>query len=329
MKALIHAWHHDNFVSKALAPLAWLFGLIVMLRRIAYRCGLRPVAQLPVPVIVVGNISVGGTGKTPLVVWIIRALQEAGYRPGIISRGYGGKAITSPMRVVAASDPAKVGDEPVLLARQCHCPIAVCSDRVAAARMLVDSGDCDILVSDDGLQHYALGRDIEIAVIDGLRRFGNGRLLPAGPLREPQRRLRHVDCIVTTGTAQVGEFPMALNAHCAVSLRYQTDKRPLAYLAGRQAHAIAGIGHPARFFTLLREHGIHVIEHAYPDHFPFQAKHITFDDDIPVLMTEKDAVKCQRFAQECHWYIPVEASLPSEFHLRFFELLKTLRPAAA
>lgn len=322
MKALVDAWYHDNYLSKLLAPVASLFGVAVALRRAAYRNGLRHITQLPIPIIVVGNISVGGTGKTPLVIWLVKALQEAGYRPGIISRGYGGEAATSPMRVVAISDPAKVGDEPVLLARRCHCPIAVCVDRVAAARLLVESGECDILVADDGLQHYALGRDIEIAVVDGARRFGNGRLLPAGPLREPESRLREVDCVVTAGNALPGEFAMTLHASKALSLCFRTDQRPLSYLAGRQAHAIAGIGNPARFFSMLRDHGIHVIEHAYPDHFPFQAHHITFDDGIPVLMTEKDAVKCERFAQDQHWFIPVEASLTPEFHAKLLSLLK-------
>lgn len=321
MKALLDAWYKKSFLSNLLVPIAMLFGIVVALRRAAYRVGLLPIAKLSVPVIVVGNITVGGAGKTPLVIWLVKALQEAGYRPGIISRGYGGKTIATPVRVVALSDPGKVGDEPVLLARRCQCPIAVCSDRVAAGRLLVDSGDCDILVADDGLQHYRLWRDIEIAVIDGARRFGNGRMLPAGPLREPQSRLRNVDYIVTTGNAQAGEFAMALQAGKAVSLRFQADQRPLSYLAGRQAHAIAGIGNPARFFTLLRDYGIHVIEHAYPDHFPFQAHHINFDDGIPVLMTEKDAVKCERFAQDHHWFIPVEASLAPEFHAKLFSLL--------
>lgn len=273
-------------------------------RRYAYRNRRR---CLPTPVIVVGNISVGGNGKTPLVIYLVERLRANGRAPGIVSRGYGGRANT-PQAVSPDSDPRQVGDEAVLLAGRCRCPVVVGKDRVAAAQALLLDYACDVVVADDGLQHYALARDIEIAVIDGQRRFGNGFCLPAGPLREPPRRLREVDWVVGNGSAKAGEILMTLHAEHAHRLSEAKESRALRGFRV-PVHAIAGIGNPQRFFTTLREHGLTLYEHPFPDHHRFSAGDLDFGDDLPILMTEKDAVKCRPWASERCWYVPVCARL--------------------
>lgn len=305
-----------------LLPFSALFRVIVAARRWAYRHGVKKSERLPVPVIIVGNITVGGTGKTPLVIWLIGRLVQAGYRPGIITRGYGGQAKSWPQAVTADIDPTWVGDEPVLLAQRCCCPIVAGPDRIQDARQLLAREGCDVIVSDDGLQHYRLQRDIEIAVIDGERRFGNGRCLPAGPLREPLTRLQDVDFVVANGSSQAGEHLMTLNQGRARALNRSDVTAALADFGRDKVHAVAGIGHPQRFFDQLRQAGLQVIEHAFPDHYPYQAKDLQFNDDLPVLMTEKDAVKYYRYASDRHWYVPVEAQLPSEFEQQLLAKLQ-------
>ena len=302
-------WYRKTPLTLLLLPLSWLFCAVALVRRWVYRAGLLKVERLPVPVVVVGNISVGGTGKTPMVAWLVALLRREGFRPGIVSRGYGGKARHWPQQVRPDSDPQMVGDEAVLLARRCRCPMAVGPDRPAAARALLEYSDCDIIISDDGMQHYRLGRDVEIAVVDGVRRFGNGHCLPAGPLREPLRRLRTVDMVVANGTAGPREYAMKLQPASLCNLQQPERTRPVQKLAGQQVHAVAGIGNPRRFFELLGSYGLDVIEHPFPDHHPFCAEDIRFGDGLPVLMTEKDAVKCQTFAAENDWYLPVDAQL--------------------
>ena len=313
MTGLESHWYRKTPLTLLLLPLSWLFCAVAMLRRRAYAAGLLKVERLAVPVIVVGNISVGGTGKTPLVAWLVNWLREQGYRPGIVSRGYGGGARHWPQQVRPDSDPRMVGDEAVLLARRCRCPMAVGPDRPAAAQALLEHADCDIVVSDDGLQHYRLGRDVEIAVVDGVRRFGNGHCLPAGPLREPVSRLRSVDLVIANGTAGPREYAMRLQPAALRKLQDPEVTRPLAQFEGQRVHAVAGIGNPRRFFELLKSHGLEVIEHSFPDHHPYTAGDLRFGDgggdDLPVLMTEKDAVKCQAFAAPNHWYLPVDAQL--------------------
>lgn len=322
MKRLDHYWYSTNPVAVLLLPLSWLFCLAVMLRRAAYRTGLLKTARLPVPVIVVGNISVGGTGKTPLVVWLAAFLKQHGYRPAIVSRGYGGQTREYPLFVMPDSDPRLAGDEAVLLVRRCGCPMAVAPDRVAAARKVLEAG-CDIIISDDGLQHYRLGRDIEIAVIDGARRLGNGRCLPAGPLREPPGRLRRVDLIVVNGgPAATGQFEMHLRSGALRNLADEGVTRDPADFRGQTVHAVAGIGHPARFFGHLRRLGLDIVEHAFPDHHPFAAQDLRFGDNAPIIMTEKDAVKCRGFANESCWYLPVAAELSGDFGERLMGLLE-------
>ena len=314
-------WYGKSVLAVLLAPLAWLYCAGMRLRTAAYRSGILASARVGVPVIVVGNISVGGTGKTPLVVWIARFLASQGLRPGIISRGYRGRAQKWPQQVRPDSDPIMVGDEPVLIARTTGCPVAADPDRLRAARTLVSHVECDVLVSDDGLQHLAMGRDVEIAVIDGTRRHGNGRCLPAGPLREPVSRLDSVDLVVTNGPALDGEFAMRLVAEPAESLSEASLTRPLEGFVDEPVHAICGIGVPERFFRTLERAGLTLIRHAFPDHYDFRAADIVFDDSLAVLMTEKDAVKCRRFADSRHWSVPVRAELPQTFGVRLMSLL--------
>ncbi len=309
-------------------PGAWLrlasgaYRAVTGLRRGLYRAGLLPRYRPPVPVIVVGNVTVGGTGKTPLVIRLARLLREAGHRPGIVSRGYGGMARTWPQQVRADSDPRMVGDEPVLIARHAGCPMAVGPDRRACARALVVHHDIDCLISDDGLQHYPLARDLEIAVVDGERRLGNGRCLPAGPLREPPGRLHEVDFIIVNGgQAHAHEVPMRL---VPVALRAVADPhraRPLEDLRGLEVDAVAGIGHPGRFFATLRELGARVREHPFPDHHRYRREDLAGLPG-PIVMTEKDAVKCAGIVPADAWYLEVTAHLPDEFRTRFLRRLK-------
>jgi len=291
-------------------PLMVPYSGMVRLRGWLYRSGVLRSVRLPVPVVVVGNLSVGGTGKTPLTIAMVEALRARGYRPGVVSRGHGGSQ-REPLLLGDAPDPAHVGDEPCLI-HAGGAPVAVGRDRPAAARLLLDAG-CNVLVADDGLQHYRLARDVEICVIDGMRRFGNRRLLPAGPLREPMSRLQRVDLRVCNGVvAETGEYLMQLRGGDVVALG-DGRRQPLASFSGQQVHAVAAIGNPQRFFDSLRAVGIEVIEHAFADHHPFAAADLAFADDLPVLMTDKDAVKCQRFAQPNWWRVPVHAELPPAF----------------
>jgi len=297
-------WSKRHPLGLLLWPLSLLFGTLAGVRRLLFRLGLLRRHRVGVPVIVVGNISVGGTGKTPLVVWLARHLERRGLRPGIVTRGYGGGATRWPQQVRGDSDPTAVGDEPVLLARRTGCPVAAGPDRVAAARALLQFHDCDVVISDDGLQHYALARDLEIVVVDGVRRLGNGRLLPAGPLREGAWRLRRADLVVVNGEGGPGEYSARMRPEQVRNLRGAAP-RSLNDFAGRRVHAVAGIGNPERFFAMLEKAGLEVQRHPFPDHHRFTASDLDFGDLDPVLMTEKDAVKCEAFSQPDHWYVPI------------------------
>lgn len=320
-------WYSRNAMSLALWPLSQLFGVITALRRWCYRLGLLRTHRFDVPVIVVGNISVGGTGKTPLVIWLARYLREQGFKPGIVSRGYGGKAANWPQQVRPDSDPVVVGDEPVLLARRTGCPLTVGPDRPAAVRALLAHRDCDIVISDDGLQHYALGRSLEIVVLDGERGIGNGWLLPAGPLRERPARLAQVDLVIANGGAEdVSGFRMQLAQPQVASLSDAETVQPLVDWRGRRVHAVAGIGYPERFFRMLEGVGLQIERHHFPDHHAFIAGDLVFADDAPVLMTEKDAVKCSRLPKrERYWAVRVEAQPDAGFVEKLNELIKGLK----
>jgi len=306
----VQSWLNRIWYERAappwwLMPLSLGYGAVSGLRRFV-STQLRRSTRLSRPVIIVGNLSVGGTGKTPLVCWLVARLGERGFKPGVVTRGYGGSSTT--VRLIEPSDdPRVVGDEPVLLARRTGVPVAVGRNRPAAAQLLVGAG-CDVIVSDDGLQHYALARDCEIVVIDGDRRFGNGWLLPAGPLRETRSRLSVAHAVVVNGGRALleGALSMRLEAKSAVAVDCGRVM-PLQTFAGKAVHAIAGIGNPERFFNMLRAHGIEVIGHPLADHARMRSQDIVFADDKPVLMTEKDAVKCKGLADERHWYVPVSA----------------------
>jgi tetraacyldisaccharide 4'-kinase len=318
-------WYRDARPPWPLRLLATVFGAALRARTMVQRRGWPAVQRLPRPVIVVGNLTVGGTGKTPLVAWLCGQLRAAGWRPGVISRGFGGSGSRSgaAMRVEPHSDPALVGDEAVLLRARTGAPVAVCRERVRAARLLLGDG-VDVLIADDGLQHLRLPRCFEIVVVDAARGFGNGYLLPAGPLREPVERLARTDALVVQGGAAVlpryeslargACFAMQLHGEElrpvdeAGTERHGEPGRALATLSGQRVHAIAGIGHPQRFFAQLRAAGIEPIEHPYPDHARFRPADLEFADGLPVLMTEKDAVKCRTFGGTGRWYLPVTAS---------------------
>ena len=335
-------WYSNHPLGLVLAPLSWVFCSVASLRRWAYQVNLLKQHTLSVPVIIVGNITVGGTGKTPLVIWLANYLKKQGYQPGIVSRGYKGQAHRWPQQVRPDSDPHVVGDEAILLASHTDCPIAVAPQRILAVNTLLEKYNCNVIISDDGLQHYAMPRDIEISVLDEVRRYGNRRCLPAGPLREPIRRLKKIDFLVVKGPAlrnqfstamganntkavSVAEFPMHYNIGLLQHLKYPKLNQTLAEFRGKTVHAVAGIGHPNRFFNRLRDHGLKLRCHEFPDHHAYQESDVVFNDDFPVIMTEKDAVKCRQFATKHHWYLPIEATLPDLFGEQLLRKLKRIQ----
>jgi tetraacyldisaccharide 4'-kinase len=307
---LLKHWQHLTWISVALLPLAAVFAIISGARRFAYRRGWLAATRLPAPVVIVGNISVGGTGKTPLVIWLVRELRARGLAPGLVSRGYRGAGLLT--EVGPEADPEAVGDEPALLARRSRCPLWVGHDRAAAARALLEHNpEVNVIVSDDGLQHYRLARDFEIAVIDGVRGLGNGFLLPAGPLREPASRLAEVDAVVVngddSGPGDSNRFAMSLEGATFYNLLKPDRSRDPADFDSDRVHAVAGIGNPDRFFAHLRSLGMSFVEHPFPDHHRYRPIDLAFAGIDPVLMTEKDAIKCAHFARENWWVLPVDA----------------------
>lgn len=320
-QALARAWQQGHPALALLAPLSGLYALIAGLRRWLYRIGLLRVQHFPVPVVVVDNISVGGTGKTPLTLALVERLRAQGFRPGVVSRGYGGHAEKYPLRLRESTTAAQVGDEPLLLFRRTGVPVVVDPLRTRAVQHLLQENACDVVLCDDGLQHYALGRDIEIAVVDGARGFGNGRRLPAGPLREPVARLRDVDYVVVNGAGEVlwpGAWHMQLQAQAWQPLKQAGGEPPRP---PARVHAVAGIGHPERFFSQLQAQGFEVVPQAFPDHHVYGAEDLAFHDSLPVVMTEKDMVKCQALPLQNAWYVPVRAELPESFYEALFKQL--------
>jgi tetraacyldisaccharide 4'-kinase len=313
-------WERVTAVSAALYPLSLLFGLAVLARRGAYRSGVLRAARLSAPVIVVGNITVGGAGKTPLVAWVAGFLRQHGFTPGIVSRGYGGTR-AEPQRVMPDSDPHACGDEPVLLARRCACEVWTGADRAAAVRALLAAQPaCNVVVSDDGLQHYALARNAELCVVDAARGLGNGWLLPAGPLREPASRLDACDAVVLNddgahaapslppvSQGSAPRFAMRLEGHEFRNVLNPAHRVGVERFRGKRVHAVAGIGHPQRFFRHLQALGLDFTAHAFPDHHRYTSSELAFSGAEAVVMTEKDAVKCMRFNAETHWMLAVDA----------------------
>ncbi len=329
MPRLDYYWYRKNAVANLLRPLSWCFRGLVNVRRALYRFALLRRVRLPVPVIVVGNISVGGTGKTPMVIALVALLIKQGYRPGIITRGYGGEQTSQPIMVATDSDPYRVSDEAVLLAQRTQCLVAACPDRIASSQLLLSKG-CDIIVSDDGLQHYRLERDIEIAVIDAARGLGNGYCLPAGPLREPKKRLDSVDFVVFNADSQTNgaHYTMTLRSHAPRCL-FSDEERSIESFSHTAVHAIAAIGNPQRFYHSLKRLGLSVIEHSFPDHYRYTEQDICFDDGYPVFMTEKDAVKCRKIAQgDRYWVISIDAVLDERLSSSLLSALpKNIKPS--
>ncbi|WP_374356127.1 tetraacyldisaccharide 4'-kinase [Thermomonas sp.] len=333
------AWWHDGSTPPLHARLlAALYGNLAALRRGGYRAGWLRKRKAGVPVIVVGNIVAGGTGKTPLVIALVERLGAEGWTPGIASRGHGREDEATPRWVDATSTAAQVGDEPLLIARVTGARVRVDRDRVAAAKALAAAG-CDVVVCDDGLQHYRLARDLEIEVQDARRRYGNGRLLPAGPLREPVERaadcdfrvlnlgvateddaLRHAGLPASGGHGALGEWPMRLHVGAAQPLQ-GGRAQALSTFAGQRVHAVAGIGDPERFFAMLRDAGIAIVPHAFPDHHAYVADDFAFASKLPILMTVKDAVKCAGMVDAQAFMVPVDAVLPEAFWMALLDRL--------
>ena len=317
---LLERWYRPKPVLW-LRPLEALFRLLAALRRWAYDSGLLKTLSAGVPVLVVGNITVGGTGKTPLVLHLAQVLKRRGVRVGIVSRGYGGKG---ELRLVKPDSlAADVGDEPVLLARRSGVPVYVGPDRVAAARQLV-ALRVQCIISDDGLQHYRLARQVQIAVLDGRRGLGNGACLPAGPLREPAQRLGQMDLVVVNGGEAEnipGAVVMNLEPDGVLPVNGKDSPRTLESFAGETVHAMAGIGNPERFFENLRRQGISVLPRPMSDHSAIVASDLVFPDKLEILMTEKDAVKCTGYSGTKAWYVPVAARFSEPDHARLNNLL--------
>jgi len=321
-------WFEGAPVPPVAGLLEPVYAGALKLRAGLFRLHLLRRRRAPVPVIVVGNVTVGGTGKTPMTIALVQRLRASGWNPGVASRGYGRNDEATPRWVDMQTAPADGGDEPVLIARRTGARVRVDRDRVAAARALAAEG-CDIVVCDDGLQHYRLRRDLEIEVIDGRRRYGNGRLLPAGPLREPAERAARCDFrVVNGGSAGFGEWAMTLRSERALPM---AGGKPLALQAfgGHRVHAVAGIGNPARFFDMLRDYGIGVVPHAFDDHHAYTPEDLQFGSELPVLMTEKDAVKCAPFAGDWTYSVPIDAELPEAFWVALDARLGSLREQAA
>ncbi|OXY82407.1 tetraacyldisaccharide 4'-kinase [Oceanimonas doudoroffii] len=316
----MQAWYRGAPWLWLLWPLSLLFGLVSGLRRCLFRHGLKAAYRAPVPVMVVGNLTVGGNGKTPMVIWLVEWLRKQGYNPGVISRGYGGNSDHYPLVLSNTTRAEQAGDEPVLIFKRTGCPVVVGPKRAEAAATLAGLG-ADIIISDDGLQHYALARDIELVVVDGKRRFGNGRLLPMGPLREGKWRLASVDAVINNGgPGDAGEYAMTL-APGELQPVSATGEPPAP---GARVHAMAGIGHPPRFFTTLNEQGFILDKQlALADHKAVSPAQLAGLADAPLLMTEKDAVKWPG-GHDNGWYLPVNARLPTEFEHMLSSRLKEL-----
>ena len=310
-EVILTAWRRKNVLFYlVLTPLSWLFALLTSIRRFAYQEGFFKSYALPVPVIVVGNINVGGSGKTPVVMWLVAQLTKNGYSPAVISRGYGG-SVKLPTSVNASTSASLVGDEPVLIKNRCNCPVWVGVNRVEVATALLQAHpECNVIISDDGLQHYRLKRDIEIAVVDSEHHEKNARLLPAGQLREPLKRLNSVDAIVCNGQKSDESFyQMQLVGARFYNLANVETPAVAADFKHKTIKAIAGIGKPARFFEHLLQLGMTFVSVSFDDHYAFCAEDLAKIDCDVLIMTEKDAVKCKPFAQAHHWVLPVEASI--------------------
>ena len=316
------AWYRGDRWLWLLRPLEWLFRLLAALRRRLYRSGIISSYRAPLPIVVVGNITVGGTGKTPVVIALVEALQAKGLRPGVVSRGYGATNADFPHRLSESSDARQSGDEPLLIHRRTQVPCVVDSDRANAVQVLLRHNELDLVICDDGLQHYALARDFEIAVVDATRRLGNGFCLPAGPLREPASRLLSVDKVLYRGSDSAAD---GVRYEPKVWVNLQTgEQRPLdEFSGGVLALALAGIGQPQQFYSTLDSLGVTYQIRGFPDHHSYTAQDFAALDESLVLMTEKDAVKCQSLAGPNAWYLQIDALLPGAAVAAVLQLVRS------
>lgn len=301
-------WYTRNFISTFLLPMSWLFRGVVVCRRAYYRIRNSSVNAPNSYTIVVGNISVGGTGKTPFVIWLAKKIKSKNLSVGIVTRGYKRESKDEIIEVQADSSPLNVGDEAFILAQKAACPVVVSANRKKAVELLESKYNVDVVLSDDGLQHYNMPRNYEIVVVDGDRGFGNGRCLPAGPLREPISRINSCDLVVNNGVDDSIKSYFEIIYADVVSLCSDTIRKPIMNLKDFTVHAVAGIGNPDRFFKMLRSVGLNIIEHRFPDHYVYKESDLKFSDNYPVIMTEKDAVKCKNFTTSDSWYLPISIS---------------------
>ena len=319
---LLKKWSTRNWLTIILLPVSLLYRLVISKKRKAFITN--PPKKHPLPIIVVGNIYVGGTGKTPVVIHLVNLLKENGYKPAVISRGYGA-SIDNPLMVNSGSNAQQTGDEPLLIYSNCKVPVVVNPDRNGSVNFILENCDCDIIVSDDGLQHYALNRDVELVVFDAQKGIGNGFLLPAGPLREPLSRLSDTDFTLINGSSsfldggcfdRVNQFFLDIELAVNMASGESISLKELGQ-NNTKIHAVAGIGNPERFFAQLEQHGLEITRHPYGDHFPYTEQTIDFVDGYPVVMTEKDAVKCMEFAKQDWWMVPAQVRFKGDFDSQF------------
>jgi len=301
-----------GFVNYLLLPISAIFYLISIIRRYCYQLGLFNINQFDKPVIVVGNITAGGSGKTPIVIALCNCLNAQGKKVGVVSRGYGGSHTKGSVEVTSATSPSVSGDEPLLIKLSTNCVVMVNRDRSQAVNDLLTQHDIDVVVSDDGLQHYAMGRDVEICVIDGNNRIGNGFYLPSGMLRESTSRLKSVDFIINNGSNYPGEFSAKVNPIGFVII-ITGEKKPLDFFHTEYCHGVAGIGNPSKFFSTLKNLHIHVQEHSFADHYAYQKSDLEFKDNHPIIMTSKDWVKCREFANDKMYYLDIDIDISEDF----------------
>ncbi len=322
---LFQAWYAPRLtlLTVCLLPLSWLVNLWVRVRRFLYLKGFFYSKNFSVPVIVIGNISLGGTGKTPVVMAVASLLQSQGLKVGVVSKGFGGRPQAKPLWVTRETLASECGDEPLLIATKTACPVVVCTNRVAAVEALLNQIAVDVVLSDDGLQHYSMQRTCEIALVDVKRGLGNGQLLPAGPLREPASRLSTVDAILYRDGVETTPYAFHCAPVCWRSVKDPQQVLPLEAFSGQTVHAVAGIAFPDRYFDSLKKLGCLVMPHPFQDHFAFTANDFQFNDNKPILMTEKDAAKCQAFATDDMWALEIAAILPAAFNQFLINKVKT------